>query len=79
MNFDFDRVVLGYLTHIVDRLDAIEAKLDVMFRGGVSDEQYRILMSDIPVREKAEKLGKSVGWVSKWVNRLRGSNHIHEV
>jgi CobQ-like glutamine amidotransferase family enzyme len=81
LKFDLNALALGL---IVNRLDAIEAnleaiktKLDVILRGGVSDEQYRILTTDISVRKKAEKLGRSIGWISKQMKHL-GINNVHK-
>jgi len=74
LKFDWDKLILG---HIMNRLDAIDAKLDMILRGGVSDEQYRILMADLPVREKAKKLGRSIGWISKWMKHLGNINTVH--
>jgi len=39
--------------------------------GDLSEKQREVLLSRISVREKAGELGMSIGWVSKWTNRLR--------
>jgi len=38
---------------------------------GLSEKQREVLLSRRSVREKASELGMSIGWVSKWTNRLR--------
>lgn len=81
LKFDPNALAFGLIVNRLDAIDAnlnaIKAKLDVILRGGVSDEQYSVLMSDISVRKKAEKLGKSIGWVSERSKHL-GINNVHK-
>jgi len=58
-------------------IKTVQAKLDILINmeckrsGKLSEEQYRVLLTDeMTVREKAKRLRKSVGWVSKWKKRL---------
>lgn len=73
-----DIIMLAYFKNIVDRLDVLEArintletKLDNKHRELTAEQRGILLAEGITVKEKAKKLGRSTGWVSKWVNRSR--------
>jgi cysteinyl-tRNA synthetase len=82
-----DDIVVGFLKTCLNRLDVLEARVNALEATvntlsslherkrkeyELSDEQRKILQAEgITIRDKAEKLGKSKSWVSKWVNRLR--------
>ncbi len=73
-----DIIMLAYFKDIVDRLDVLEARVNTLEaklnnkHTELTAEQREILLADgITVKEKAKKLGRSTGWVSKWVNRSR--------
>jgi hypothetical protein len=78
-----DIIMLAYFKNIIDRLDVLETKVNTLEtrvntfevklnnkHRGLTAEQREILLAEGTVKEKAKRLGRSTGWVSKWVKCL---------